>query len=77
MYAGGMTSAPATKQVVVSILLRRQGDTLDIKVARSERFGAPVQLEQEHRATMARVEEAFVDICAPCLLEIFRELKAN
>ena len=72
-----MEQGTTPRQIVVSVLLRRTGPKLDLKIARSARFGEPVTLEAEHTATMDQIEELFCAVCGPCLVEIFRELRAD
>ena len=63
------------KQICVSILLRRTGDKLDIKIGRANTMGQPPALEHQHSGSLLDIEGTFVTGVAEYFKEIFRELQ--
>jgi hypothetical protein len=63
------------RQICVSVLLRRTGDRLDIRLGRADKMGVAPQLEHQHTGSMANIEEEFILGVAEYFKEIFRELK--
>ena len=65
------------RQICVSILIKRRDDTVEIKLARAEKFGQSPQLEHEGRGPLSELEDVFVSVAADYLRGLFLELRQN